>query len=71
VDRAVVAAETLLSIRAPAFDLTKRQIRQPVLERLPEARCGFDRAVEEIWINPETREAIRSYVSRTFKKPRG
>jgi len=71
VDQAVAAAEKLLSIPALAFDLTKRQIRQPVLERIQEARSGFDLAVQEIWTTPETREAIRSYVSRTFKKPIG
>jgi len=70
VDRAVAAAEKLLSIPARAFDLTKRQMRQPVLERCQEARSGFDLAVQEIWTNPETREAIHSYVMRTFKKPK-
>jgi enoyl-CoA hydratase len=71
VDRAVAAAERLAAIPAPAFALTKRQVRQPVLERLGEARPGFDRAAEEVWTSPEARETIRSSVERTFKKPRG
>lgn len=71
VDRAVAVAETLLSIPAPAFEITKRQSRQPVWERFQETRSSFDRAVEAIWTTPETREAVRSYVLRTFKQPRG
>jgi enoyl-CoA hydratase len=70
VDRALAAAKKLLSIPALTFNLTKRQLRQSVRGRLQEARSDFDLAVQEIWTNPETREAIQSYVMRTFKKPK-
>ena len=70
-DRALAMAEALASIPAPAFELTKRQIRQPVWERLQATRPRFDPGIDAIWSNAETREAVKSYMSRTFKKPGG
>jgi enoyl-CoA hydratase len=70
-DRAVQAAEKLTAIPAPTFTLSKRQVRQLVLERIGEGKSRFDPAVEEIWTRPETRETIRNYIARTFKKPKG
>jgi enoyl-CoA hydratase len=65
---AVAAAERLLMIPAPAFALTKQQLRQPVVARLQAAHAGTDQAVQHLWMRPETHEAIRRYVSQTFKK---
>ena len=65
---AVAAAERLLRIPAPAFALTKQQLRQPVVARLQAARTGADQAAQQLWMRPETRAAIRRYVSQTFKK---
>jgi hypothetical protein len=48
--------------------LTKRQTRQPSLERLVDVGRAIDTAVEEIWTAPETLGRIRDYVERTFKK---
>lgn len=70
-ERAVAAAEKLLSIPADVFTVTKDQIRQPVRERLERTRAGFEPTVHAIWTSPATREAIRRYVSRTFKKSTG
>lgn len=70
-DRAVAAAETLLALPPDVFALTKQQIRQPVLERVERARVAVEPAVRAIWTSTETREAIRRYVSRTFKRPAG
>ena len=68
---AVAAAECLLRIPAAAFALTKQQLRQPVVARLQAAHAGADQAVQHLWMMPETREAIRRYVSQTFKKSKG
>jgi enoyl-CoA hydratase/carnithine racemase len=68
-DRAVAAAQALAALPPAAFVLTKRQTRQPALERLESVGRAVDVAVEEIWTAPETLERIRDYVARTFKKP--
>jgi enoyl-CoA hydratase len=65
-ERAVAAAQTLAALSPSAFALTKRQTRQPALERLQ--RDGTEAEVTQIWTAPETLERIRDYVSRTFKK---
>jgi enoyl-CoA hydratase len=67
-DRAVAAAQALAALPPYAFVLTKRQTRQPALERLESVGRAVDVAVEEIWTAPETLERIRVYVARTFKK---
>jgi enoyl-CoA hydratase len=68
VDRAVTAAETLAALGPEPFALTKRQVRQPVRERIDKDGPLFDPAVDAIWYAPETAARIRDYVSRTFKK---
>lgn len=67
-DRAVAAAQVLAALPPAAFVLTKRQTRQPALERLETVGRAVDAVVEEIWTAPETIARIRDYVSRTFKK---
>ncbi len=66
-DRAIAAAQSLAALSPPAFALTKRQTRQPALERLREAST-VDAEVTKIWTAPETLDRVRDYVSRTFKK---
>jgi enoyl-CoA hydratase len=66
--RAVAAAEALAALGPEAFALTKRQLREPVRERLARDAPRFDPAVDAIWYAPETASRIRDYVSRTFKK---
>jgi enoyl-CoA hydratase len=68
-DHAIAAARTLAALPPPVFALTKRQTRQPALERLERVGRNIDAAVEEIWTAPETLEGIRDYVSRTLRKP--
>jgi enoyl-CoA hydratase/carnithine racemase len=68
-DRAVATAKALSALPPAAYVLTKRQTRQPALERLESVGRAIDAAVEEIWTAPETLARIRDYVSRTFKKP--
>jgi enoyl-CoA hydratase len=68
VDRALAVAKTLAALGPDAFALTKRQMREPVRERLEKDGPRFDPAVDAIWYAPETSARIRDYVSRTFKK---
>jgi enoyl-CoA hydratase len=67
-DRAFAAAESMAALRADLFAFTKQQMRQPVLERLERARASVEPAVRAHWSSTETREAVRGYVARTFKR---
>lgn len=67
-DRAQSVAEHFLEIPAPAFALTKRQIRQPLRERDQDVLKRFEATVSHLWAQPETHAAIRAYSERTFKK---
>lgn len=66
-ERALSAARSLASIPAAAFALTKRQLREPVLERI-HVGAAADAAILEAWTSPEVLGAIRGYVARTLKK---
>lgn len=66
--RALAAARTLAALSPEAFALTKRQLRQPVTERLARDGARIDAEVTEIWTRPDTLARIRDYVARTFKK---
>jgi enoyl-CoA hydratase len=65
-ERAVEAANALAALPPKAFALSKRQIRQPALQRMQAA--DVDAAVEQIWAEPETLARIRDYVARTLRK---
>ena len=67
-ERAIAVARTLAALPPPAFALTKRQTRQPALERLQHMGRSMDAAVEEIWSAPETFVRIREYAARTLHK---
>jgi enoyl-CoA hydratase len=66
-DRAVAVAQKLAALSPAAFALSKRQTRQPALERVRDGGA-IDAEVTQIWTAPETLDRIRDYVSRTFKK---
>jgi enoyl-CoA hydratase/carnithine racemase len=65
-ERAVEAANALAALPPKAFALSKRQIRQPALQRMQAA--DVDAAVAQIWAAPETLARIRDYVARTLRK---
>jgi enoyl-CoA hydratase len=67
-DRAFAAAEQLAALSPPAFVMSKRQIRQPVTERMERDGSRLDATAAEIWAAPATLAAIRDYVARTLKK---
>jgi enoyl-CoA hydratase len=67
-DHAVAVAETLAALSPRAFAMTKRQIRQPVADRLANEGARLAVEADKIWTAPETLARIQDYVSRTFKK---
>lgn len=67
VDEAVAVAESLAAVPAAAFDLTKRQLREPTLQRI-RAGAAIDAAVQDAWAGEPTLTAIRDYVARTLKR---
>jgi enoyl-CoA hydratase len=67
-DQAIAAARDLAALPPAAFALTKRQTRQPSLERLERVGRSIDAAVEDIWTADDTLDRIRAYVARTLQK---
>jgi enoyl-CoA hydratase len=68
IEDAIAVAQELALLSPAAFAQTKKQIRQPVAERMAQSGEAIDKAVTEIWIAPETLSFIRDYVARTLKK---
>jgi enoyl-CoA hydratase len=65
-DRAIAAANALAALPPKVFALSKRQTREPALERMNNPE--LDAAIEQIWTSPETLERVREYVVRTLHK---
>jgi len=66
-DEALAAAQTLAAIPPTAFALTKRLLREPVLERI-HVGAALDTLAQDAWASPEILAAVRSYVERTLVK---
>jgi enoyl-CoA hydratase len=64
--RAVRAAESLASIPRESFALTKHAIRRPFVDALERHGAAFDAQVLAAWTAPDTLEAVRGYLQRTF-----
>lgn len=67
IDVAGEAAEQLASLPPSVFELTKRVVRAPALQRMGEG-AAIDREVTDAWAAPATLAHIRDYIARTFKK---
>ena len=65
---AIAAARRLGAIPAPAFAITKRQLRQPVLERIDRQEAAFDQDVRAVWQSEEARASMRAFMERTTRK---
>jgi enoyl-CoA hydratase len=65
-DRATAAAKALAALPPKAFALSKRQTREPALQRMQSP--DLDAAIEQIWTAPETLDRVRDYVARTLRK---
>lgn len=67
-DRACEVAESYAAVGAASYALTKRQLRQPVMDRIEAGMRDLDPEIESVWKAPETHAAIRKYVEKTLKK---
>ena len=65
-DEAVKKAADLAALSAPAFRLTKEQIRQPVRDSWVRGSPGVESKIVNQWLAPETRAAIERYVAETL-----
>ena len=63
VSRAIEVGTRLQGIPRETFLLTKRQVRQPALDRIERLGDALDAKVRELWLSPATRDAIESYVA--------
>lgn len=68
VDTAVELAGRLARIPAPAFALTKKQLRAAHLDNMAQAGISYDDEVVRIWCHPDTQAAIRGFVESTVVK---
>ncbi len=66
--RAVEVAESLAAIPSATFQLSKRQLRRPTLDRLPALEEELDEKVYALWAEPAIHDHIREYLDRTLKK---
>ncbi len=64
-DLACEAARRLGALSADAFAISKRQIRQPALERMRALAAETDDQVLEVWSRPETLARIRAFLDKT------
>jgi len=66
--RALAAAQTLSNLAPETFALTKRQIRQPLVDRMTKDGARVDAVATKIWTSPETLAIVQNYVAKTLKK---
>lgn len=66
--RALAAAQTLANLAPETFAATKRQIRQPLVDRMTKDGARVDAVATKIWTAPETLAIVQSYVAKTLKK---
>jgi enoyl-CoA hydratase len=67
-DAAIAAAEAFASRPAAAFAMTKAQLRAPAVDRMRSGRARWDDEITALWTAPETFDAIRRYIDRTFRR---
>ena len=61
-DSAVAKARQLSNIPAEVFSVTKKQMRQPGLDRAKKNESLFEEQVQAIWYSPDQRQVIANYV---------
>lgn len=66
-DRAIEVASRWGASPASAFELTKRQLQEPTLERL-RRHAHFDDEVARVWGDPRIQEAIRAFIDKTLRR---
>lgn len=68
VPRAVEIASRLGAAPRFAFEIGKRQLREPYLERARQFEVSHGEAVFEQWLSPATHDFIRAYLDKTLKR---
>lgn len=66
--RAGVIASQLAAIAPEAFQITKRQIREPFLHDAARIAATSAVMIDALWAAPETHERIRAYLAKTIGK---
>ena len=66
-DAAVATARRLGSLSPPAYAMTKRRLRAPILKAWRELRGDADAEIVAQWGSPVTLAAIRSFVEKTLR----
>lgn len=67
-ERAVAVAAHAGSMPAARFGITKRQLRQPALDRVERHAASTDPKVLGAWKSPETHAAMRAYVEARLNR---
>lgn len=67
VERAIEVARAYAAIPTASWELSKRQLHAPALERAP-LGSKLDAEAEAVWSSPEVMAAIQAYMNRTMKK---
>ena len=65
--RAFKLANRLASVPPPTFQLTKKLLRQPFVDRHKSSEA-FDKEALRIWSDTKIREHIRAYLEKTLGK---
>lgn len=61
---AVTKAQELAAVPPDVYRVTKRQLREPALERIDDLRQRFDAEVESMWSSGPVLDAIESFLER-------
>ncbi len=69
-ERAGEVARQMAAIPADTFRITKRQVRQPILQHIERHAETGDREVARLWSAPEVHTAIRTYMETTVRRGR-
>jgi enoyl-CoA hydratase len=68
--RALEVAAKLAAVPGRSFEVAKRMLRRPTLERIRELAPGADGDVLEAWRQPESQAAIRAHLDRSIRRMR-
>ncbi|MBF0288500.1 MAG: enoyl-CoA hydratase/isomerase family protein [SAR324 cluster bacterium] len=68
ISHAIKTAEKMATIPVATFQITKKQMRLPIMERVKAAQADIGPVVQKLWSSPEILDAIRRYVSQALKK---
>ena len=64
IGRALVIAQQMADIPSASFELTKRAVRQPALDRIERYTSEFEDQVKELWVSDEVTSSIKGFMAR-------